>query len=101
MHSPDVHLLTPEQLAFLEEHEEVLRALIDITEQSDFKAVFDAMQPGEMVSRYINTLTYDANDAWEHDIGERYRQAKEAEAKGEPLVDWDADLDSLEAKYRK
>ncbi len=101
MNSSEVNLLTPEQAAFLEDHQEVLDALLDITEQADFKSVFGEMAPGEMVSRYVNTLTYDGNDAWEHDIGERYRQAKQSEADGEPLVDWDADLDSLEAKYRK
>ena len=53
-----------------------------------------------MVNRYINTLNYDGNDAWEHDIGERYRQLKQHEANGEPLSDGD-DLDTLEAKYRK
>lgn len=101
MNTSELKLLSPEQVAFLEGHQEVLDALLNITEQSDFKAVFGEMLPGEMVSRYINTLNYDGNDAWEHDIGERFRQIKQREADGEDLADWGADLDALEAKYRK
>ena len=101
MNTPELELLNPEQVDFLEAHQEVMDVLLGITQQADFKAVFGEMQPGEMVNRYVNTLNYDGNDAWEHDIGERYRQIKQAEAQGGVLADWDNDLDALEAKYRK
>lgn len=101
MKTPELELLNPEQVDFLEAHQEVLEALLEITKQAGFKALFGEMMPGEMVSRYLNTLNYDGNDAWEHDIGERYRQIKQDEAQGGVLADWDNDLDALEAKYRK
>ena len=45
------------------------------------------------------SLFDDDNDAWEHDIGARYRKIKEDEAESGTLGDWGIDLDSLEAKY--
>lgn len=101
MNTPELNLLSPEQVAFLEDHQEVLDALLNITEQPDFKAVFGEMLPGEMVSRYINTLNYDGNDAWEHDIGERYRQYQQQNDEPGFIIDDDDDFSKLEAKYRK
>ncbi|HSS96177.1 MAG TPA: hypothetical protein VLK33_04075 [Terriglobales bacterium] len=101
MNTPELNLLSPEQVAFLEDHQEVLEALLNITEQSDFKPIFGEMMPGEMASRYINTLNYDGNESWEQDIGERFRQVKQREANGDHSANWGTDLDALEAKYRK
>lgn len=63
MNTPELELLNPEQIHFLEAHQEVLAALLEIMEQADFKAVFGDMPPGEMVSRWVNTLNFDAKDA--------------------------------------
>lgn len=101
MKTPELELLNPEQVDFLEAHQEVLDALLEITEQAGFKAVFGEMLLGEMVSRYLNTLNYDGNDAWEHDIGERFRQYQLQKDEPDFIIDDDDDFTKLEAKYRK
>ena len=92
--------LDEEQLAFLLEHHEVIDALFDFAETEEFRAKFGNISIDEVLKRYIATIG-DDNDAWEHDIGERYRNYQQQKDEPGFIIDDDDDFAKLEAKYRK
>jgi hypothetical protein len=91
--------LSPEQLAVMQEHQQLIDALLEMLESADFKSAFEEMSLDEVLERYLTTLMDDSPDAWEHDLGERYNAIKRREAETGVTVAWENDLDGLEARY--